>query len=240
MILHLPYILFIAFSLFHSFAAQAVQKFHADPETVIEVTASFNDANIISITGGAIESVWGTEGKVILEADVDAGHALFRPVSERPFTLFVQSEAGNTYTLSVKVHKNLIGQSILLNEFGQQNDSLNRSLKAVAFKTRVKRILRDLESSTGLKSLMGFNLKMINREIPLWRETRILFAASWRQSGLIVGRYVLTNVSNEPLRIEERELRSLSTNVRAISIRKHILDPAESTVFYLFETGGRS
>jgi hypothetical protein len=219
--------------------ALAAQKIQANPDEVVQVVASMSDANIISISGGSIESVWGTEDKVTLEANVDTGQAFFRPVSSEAFTLFVQSAAGHTYTLSVVPRVDIIGQMILLDEFSNNaSNHIERSLNIVTYKSEIKRLLKLIEQSPGIKKLRGFKLKPANKTIPLWSETRILHAMSWIQGSMIIDKYLVTNVTDEKLVIEEREFRGLASLIRAIAIRKHQLDPAETTVLYTFK--GRS
>jgi len=220
-------------------ASLATQRIAADPDAVVEVYASMKDPNIISITGGSIESVWGTEDKVSLEANVDTGQAIFRPASFTPFTLFVQSHAGNTYTLVVKPRKNEIGQSIVIDEFASDARSpFDRALKPVSYKNEVKRLLKEIETlpSGKVTTLRGFKARMVNQEIPLWRETRITHALSWTRGGMIIDKYLLTNISDQALVVEEREFASIAESVRAISIRQHQLAPAQSTVFYAFRS----
>ncbi len=226
-----------------SLPSLAAQRIHADPDTVAETYASTRDANILSISGGSIESVWGTEDKVTLEANVDTGQAIFRPASMTPFTLFVQSHAGNTYTLLVKPKADVIGQSIVIDEFAGADSlsAFDRSLTPVSYKNEVKRLLKAIEASPGGKAtdLRGFNARMVNQEVPLWRETRVTHALSWTRGGTIIDKYILTNISEQPLVVEEREFASIARHVRAIAVREHQLAPAESTIFYVFRSAGR-
>ncbi len=229
-------LLFFA-SLLVTHSAFSVQKFEASPDEVIQITASMSDANVITISGGSIESVWGTEDKVTLEANVDTGQAIFRPISPEPFTLFVQSEAGHTYTLSVVPRNDIIGQIILLNEFDQgERPAPERSAGGVAYRNDVKSLLRKMEQQAGVKNLPGFQLKAINKPVLLWAETKILHAVSWSRASMIIDKYLVTNVSEKPLVLEEREFRGLDSMIRAIALRQHQLQPAETTVLYTFRS----
>jgi conjugal transfer pilus assembly protein TraK len=220
-------------------SAWAIQKIQANPDEAVQIVASMTDANVISITGGSIESVWGTEDKVSLEANVDTGQAIFRPMSNKPFTLFVQSEAGMTYTLSVVPRSDIIGQVILLNEFDQAGETQSqRTHNIIAYKSDIKRLLKQIEQlpGHGIAKLRGFQIKTINKAIPLWVETKILHAHRWTRGSLIIDRYLLTNVSDKVLRVEEREFHNLAKHIRAISLRQLLLKPAETTVLYTFRS----
>ncbi len=214
-------------------AVFAVQKYVGNPDEIIKVSASTTDPNIISISGGSIDSVWGTEDKVMLEANVDTGQALFRPTSLTSFTLFVQTLAGNTYTLSVIPKKKLIGQSIVIDEFGQfDRASSDRELGIVAYKQIVKRLLRDIDGANGVRKIQGFRLQPVNKLRPLWAETKILHALTWHRGDMMIDKFIITNVAENLLVIEEGEFGNLGRTARAIAIRKHQLQPAESTVMY--------
>jgi len=219
--------------IFSATCANAVQKFEGNPDEIIVVKASTTDPNIISITGGSIESVWGTEDKVALEANVETGQAIFRPATLSPFTLFVQTLSGNTYTLAVTPQQKLIGQSIVINEFSTADQSgADRGLGIVAYKNVVKRLLRDIEQMQGVRELRGFRLVSVNKVKPLWAETRIVHVNSWTRNDMIIDRYLVTNITDQALVMEEREFTGLGQTIRAISIRKHSLAPAESSVMY--------
>ncbi len=232
-------LIFLLVGLLASQAAVAVQKIAANPEETVQISASMSDANVISISGGSIESVWGTDDKVTLQANDDTGQAIFQPVSNKPFTLFIRSQAGVTYTLSVVPRDDIIGQVIIIDEFEQAGEvGSARAHNIIAYKSEVKRLLKQLElkPDQGIAKLRGFQIKAVNKKVPLWAETEILHANSWVRGNMIIERYLITNVSDQTLRIEEREFHSLSENIRAISLRKLTLDPAETTVLYTFRS----
>ena len=215
--------------------AHAVQKIQADPDEATQIAASMTDANVITITGGSIESVWGTEDRVSLEANIETGQAIFRPTTAEPFTLFVQSDSGNTYTLSVVPRNNIIGQVIILNEFHNSDQSgFNRSSSIVSYKSEVKRLLKKIELNSGVTKLSGFKLQSIQKDIPLWAETKLLHAFSWSQGNMIIDKVLVTNISDKPLLLEEREFQHIHPTIRAIALRKHRLEPAETTILYTF------
>jgi type-F conjugative transfer system secretin TraK len=238
-LLTLKNLMILLTALLLSQAAVAVQKIAANPEETIQISASMSDANVISISGGSIESVWGTDDKVTLQANDDTGQAIFQPVSNKPFTLFIRSQAGVTYTLSVVPRDDIIGQVIIIDEFEQVGEvGSARAHNIIAYKSEVKRLLKQLElhPNQGVVKLRGFQVRTSNKKVPLWAETEILHAFSWVRGNMIIERYLITNLSDQPLRIEEREFRSLAKNIRAISLRKLELEPAETTVLYTFRS----
>jgi hypothetical protein len=106
----------------------------------------------------------------------------------------------------------------------------------MAYKNDVKRLLRQIEQQAGVKSLPGFRLKAVNQQVSLWAETRILHAVSWSRASMIIDKYLVTNISEKALVLEEREFRGLTDMIRAIALKKHQLAPAETTVLYTFRS----
>ena len=227
--------LFALLLCFLSLPSFAIQKIDANTDETIPVQASADDSNIIGINGGSIDSVWSTEDKVSLDKNEDTGQAIFRPLVKTPFTLFVLSDSGATYTLRVMPKPGLAGQVIVIDEFNSEGSaaSRRRALSVVPFKHEVKRWLRSLETADRpAPRLRGFRLNTVNTPVSLWRETRIVHALSWSRSDLRIDRYLVTNVSDAPLRIEEREFRTLARGIRAVALRKLELSPGETTVLY--------
>ncbi len=232
--------LFILFSLLVQPTAQAAMVIDGDPDEVISVKASLSDPNIITINGGSIESVWAAEDKVMLQANEQSGQAVFRPTSKSPFTLFVQSAAGNTYTLTVVPVERLIGQNFVIKEHDSFADQhMGHTASIVAYKKEVKRILKQIEQLRQRKRLNGFRVKSINKRVSLWQETSILHALSWNRDDMQIDRFVVTNITDAPLSLDERAFKHISPSVRAVSLRKHNLEPAESTVLYVFRSAQR-
>lgn len=220
--------------------AQAAMVIDGDPDVVISVKASLSDPNMITINGGSIESVWAAEDKVMLQANEQSGQAVFRPTSKSPFTLFVQSSAGNTYTLTVVPVERLIGQNFIIREHDTFADQhMGHTASIVAYKKEVKRILKQIEQLQQRKRLNGFRVKSINKPVSLWQETSILHAITWNRDDMQVDRFVVTNITDAPLSLDERAFKHISQSVRAVSLRKHHLEPAESTILYVFRSAQR-
>jgi len=216
---------------------QAARIIDGDSDEVISVKASLSDPNMISIDGGSIESVWAAEDKVMLQANEQSGQAVFRPISNSPFTLFVQSAAGHTYTFTVVPVDRLIGQSFVIKEHDSFNDQhLAHTANIVAYKKEVKRLLKKIEQLQKRKRLNGFRMKTVNKPVSLWQETSILHALTWNREDMQIDRFVVTNITAEPLSLDERAFKHIAQSVRAVSLRKHNLEPAESTVLYVFRS----
>ena len=214
-----------------TFAAQQVE---GDPDVPLRVIASLDNPNRLSIKDGRFISAYATDDLVNMEADLESGEIIFKPLGDEEFSIFARAESGVTYTVVVRSRKELVGQSIVISENLSTTHQYDRDVKVVSFKNQVNQLVKSIEGQVGAAKLPGFRLTAVNREVRLWKETTILHALSWSQGNLIIDKYVITNVSDSPLGLHEREFADLSKNIRAISIRDHALLPAKSTVLYTF------
>jgi len=74
----------------------------------------------------------------------------------------------------------------------------------------------------------------VNRPVQLWSESRFTMLRLYESRGLIGEKYILTNVSNEPMVLAEQEFDREQGGVVGVSIESHNLRPGESTnVFVL-------
>src|SRR5438876_965679 len=74
----------------------------------------------------------------------------------------------------------------------------------------------------------------VNRPVQLWTESRFTMLRLYESRGLIGEKYLLTNISNEPMVLAEQEFDREQGDVVGVSIESHNLRPGESTnVFVL-------
>ena len=71
----------------------------------------------------------------------------------------------------------------------------------------------------------------VNDVVPLWKESMFVRTKVVRGNSLVGEKYRLTDMSNKPMIIDEREL--YRKDVVAISIDKPDLQPAETTDVYV-------
>src|SRR2546428_131907 len=69
----------------------------------------------------------------------------------------------------------------------------------------------------------------VNRPVQLWTESRFTMLRLYENRGLIGEKYLLTNISNEPMVLAEQEFDREQGDVVGVSIESHNLRPGEST-----------
>jgi conjugal transfer pilus assembly protein TraK len=74
----------------------------------------------------------------------------------------------------------------------------------------------------------------VNRPVQLWAESRFTLLRVYEGRDLIGEKYLLTNISTEPMVLAEQEFDREQGDVIGVSIESHNLRPGESTnVFVL-------
>ena len=104
---------------------------------------------------------------------------------------------------------------------------------SIPYVERIKRLVRDMARGAVPD---GYLPAAEGREIPLWAEVRVVLVT--RFDGDFTGEvYQLTNVSDEEMRLDEREFAALAADIKAVAIVEHTLAPQQSTRIYLVREG---
>lgn len=177
-------------------------------------------------------------GEVIVECDRDKGEIYIRPVNAtgKPINLFISS-ATSTYTLLLR-HADVPADTIVI------RDKVPRqTLSDNAGAFRPKASGRSPNHIRALKTLLvamatdriptDIHVEEINQPVQLWVEARFNLMRSYEGKGLIGERYLLTNVSDQPMVLAEQEFDREDADITGISIENHNLRPGESTSVYI-------
>ena len=79
----------------------------------------------------------------------------------------------------------------------------------------------------------------VNQPVELWAEARFILMRAFEGRGLAGERYVLTNVSKEPMVLAEEEFDREGGDVLAVSIENQNLAPGESTNVFVIRDGSK-
>ncbi len=203
--------------------------------------------NIHSSHCGATPSLTGTTpagastpptnpgGDIVLECDRDKGEIYIRPTSAstRPVNLFVSS-ATATYTLLLR-RSDTPADTIVIRDRtpkalkplgltqGAAGPSPNhiRSMKAMLVAMASDRVPQDIR------------VEETNRPVLLWAQTRFAQIRQYEGRGLIGEKYLLQNLSPDPLQLAEQEFDREIGNVAGVALETHLLRPGESTSVYV-------
>jgi len=179
---------------------------------------------LIRIDGHRIRRVFGAEGDFTVTADNDNGTAYIKPTTDKQaFSVFISDDSGRTWKLLLSVADGP-SDSIIIK--GKPELSTKKAGRDMARNQAIKRVLLALESSD--ETDMGS--RETNELVPLWKEA--MFVLVKVVDGPFRGeKYMLTNTSDKPMLIDEREL--YRRGVVAVSVERPDLNPAETTAVYV-------
>ena len=213
-----------------AFALQIVDV--VDGRTV-PIAMSVKELNRVSMSDGSrIDHIWGPQDRMTLEADTDSGQLFIRAVGVKPFSIFVKADNGETYTL-LAAPKDVPAETIFLRP-PYRNSSKSSAERALPYIKRIERLAKALGRGALPEDMAPIQLQSF-RAIPFWDEVHLTKKMIYMGDTLTGEVYSLTNLTDEDMRLEEREFKSLSgaSPIVAIAIVKHLLKPHESTEVFV-------
>lgn len=210
-----------------AFALQVVDVLDGN---TVPITLSLKELNRIGMADGSrIAHLWGPQDRMTLEADTDGGQLFVRAIGAQPFSLFVKADNGETYTL-LAAPKDVPAETVFLRP-PHRNREKSTAERALPYIKRIERLAKALgnhalpDDMTPLQS---------SRVIPLWKEVHFKREMIYTGDTLTGEVYWLTNLTQEEMRLEEREFSALpGTPIAAVAIDKHLLKPHESTEVFV-------
>jgi conjugal transfer pilus assembly protein TraK len=212
-------------------SALALQVVDVVDGRTVPVKVSLKELNRISMAdGGRIDHIWGAEDRMRVEADKTSGQLFVRVIGEKPFSLFVRADNGETYTL-LAAPTDIPAETVFLRPpyHGDQNRS--SADRALPFIKRVERLMLALGRNAVPEDYTPVAAPQI---IPLWEEVHLERKTLYSGDTLTGEVYTLTNLTQEEMQLDERELRQLPGHpVVAVAIDKHRLRAHESTDVFI-------
>ncbi|WP_172600134.1 TraK domain-containing protein [Sulfuricystis multivorans] len=207
-----------------SLDAYSAQVLTGKPDDTMSARVSRSEPTMIRVEGHRIRRVFGAEGDFAVTPDKDAGTAYIKPTTDKQvLSVFVSDESGRTWKLLLAVTDGP-SDSIIIK--GKPEPGNKEQWRDVVRNQAIKRVLLALESSdeTDMES------RTTNELVPLWKEA--MFVLVKVVEGSLRGeKYMLTNTSDKPMVIDEREL--YRKGVVAVSVEQPELKPAETTAVYV-------
>lgn len=214
-----------ALLLLASLDAGAAQVLQGRPDDTLAAGLSRSEPTLIRIEGHRIRRVFGAEGDFDVKADKDAGTAFVKPTTDKPaFSAYVADDAGRTWKLLLSLTDGPADSIVIKGRGGEPAGK--RPGKDSARNLEIKRVVLalDADGETNMES------RTANELVPLWKEA--LFVLVKIVQGPLKGeKYHLSNTSDKPMVIDEREL--YRRGVVAVSVEKSELKPAETTAVYV-------
>ena len=214
-----------ALLLLASLDAGAAQVLQGRPDDTLAASLSRSEPTLIRIEGHRIRRVFGAEGDFDVKADKDAGTAFVKPTTDKPaFSAYVADDAGRTWKLLLSLTDGPADSIVIKGRGGESAGK--RPGKDSTRNLEIKRVVLalDADGETNMES------RTANELVPLWKEA-IFVLVKIVQGPLKGEKYHLTNTSDKPMVIDEREL--YRRGVVAVSVEKSELNPAATTAVYV-------
>jgi len=212
-------------------SALALQVVDVVDGKTVPVKVSLKELNRISMADGArIDHIWGAEDRMRVEADKTSGQLFVRVIGAKPFSLFVRADNGETYTL-LAAPTDIPAETVFLRPPYHSAQSTGAADRALPFIKRIERLM----SALGRNALPeDYTPLPAPQVIPLWEEVRLERKTLFSGDALTGEIYTLTNLTQEEMLLDERELRLLPGHpVAAVAIDKHRLRAHESTEVFV-------
>ena len=224
--------------------ALALQDIEVTPDGMTTARIALHDATRIRVDGQPITQIYGAavqdaksnpSGSLIVQPLESRGEASVMPAQgagEKPISVFVDT-ATSTYTL-VLIPAETPSETIVLHDRSKASLAVRRddgisTKRASNYYREIKRLVLVLEGSEDASEL---TVKPANDIVSLWSEAKFVLTERVGGDDTMRGeRYALTNLSANPMRLDEHEF--YKPDVIAVSIEKPELAPQETTTVYL-------
>ncbi len=214
-----------ALLLLASLDAGAAQVLQGRPDDTLAASLSRSEPTLIRIDGHRIRRVFGAEGDFDVKADKDAGTAFVKPTTDKPvFSAYVADDAGRTWKLLLSLTDGPADSIVIRGRAGESYGK--RTGKDSARNLEIKRVVLALDADGETE----MDARAANELVPLWKEAMFVLVKIV-QGPLRGEKYHLSNTSDKPMVIDERDL--YRRGVVAVSVEKAELKPAETTTVYV-------
>ena len=215
--------------------AFSAQVLSAKQGETLSATVSKTEPTLIQIEGHRVRKIFGSEGDFIVTPDKFSGSAYLKPSADKSvFSIFVSDENGKTWNLLLSVVDGP-AEVITIREPGGAAAASVAKGHDLPRVEAIKQMLFDLMGQAGDDDA---DTQAVNDIVPLWVESRFVRVKIIKGSSLVGEKYVLTNTSNKPLDIDEREL--YRKGVVAVSVRKPYLQPSETTDVFVISNNSEA
>jgi len=212
-------------------SAFALQVVNVVDGNTVPVVLSQKEVNRISMSDDSrIVHIWGAQNRMSVETDTDSGQLFVQAIGSKPFSVFIKADNGDTYTL-LATPKKVPAETIFLRPpYG--NSRRSAADRAMPYIKRIQRLATVLGKG-GLPE--NTTPTHTSKVIPLWDEVHFKQVITYTGDTLIGEVYLLTNLTDKAMRLEEREFRGLPGEypIGAVAIDKHQLKPQASTEVFV-------
>lgn len=190
-------------------------------------------ARVLDVIGDVFDASKNPAGRLIVLKDPD-GEFYLKPMPGQvlPVKLDVKTDRGTVGLLLQPAET--IGETLTLRVAGgqaQRSASEAAAGKAGAYERSLKALMLAMASPDMVGELAVQNLPGGGEVVALWQEARFVLKARYEAGGLVGESYELTNVSAQPMVIDEREF--FKPGVGAVGVLRMNLAPGQSTSVWI-------
>jgi len=214
-----------------SLPASATQFIENSDRGHVQVNISVNEQNRLAIEGRRITTVVPSQKGILTVAKDEVLGALYFGLAQESshagtVTLFVTDDKGVTYKL-ILVPRPIAGEEIILRPPAKKGGPLADG-RAASYQRRIKDLILAM-ADDGLKG--NVEAIAVNKEVPLWKEGRLVMLAKYVDSELVGEKYRLTNTSPSDMLLTEQEL--YRRGVRAVAVEHQTLGTGDGTDIFI-------
>jgi conjugal transfer pilus assembly protein TraK len=209
--------------------ALAVQIVEGGDGSTIYARLSKKEMTRLALEHGRIASLRVKQGELGIDPDDETGQ-LFLSVPDganKPVNGFLTTDAGHTYTLVLQI-VDAPADSIIIKQPGTAPTAPRGEFKAAGYDKAVKRMVSAMAND---ELPDDAQIKEIGRRLDLWQEAALTLERQYVAGELVGERYLVANVSQEAMVLDEREF--YRKGVSAIALDQLNLAPGAATRLYV-------
>ncbi|KQQ44673.1 hypothetical protein ASF61_21330 [Duganella sp. Leaf126] len=209
--------------------AKAVQIVEGGDGSTLYAKLSKKEMTRLAVDHGRVASLRVREGELGIDADEETGQ-VFLTVPDgasKPINGFLTTDAGNTYTLVLQI-VDAPADSIIIKQPRQRSALARNDFKSGAYDKAIKRLIGVM---AGDELPEDIEVTQVGRKLDLWQEASMLLETRYSSGDMVGERYVLANVSQAPMVLDEREF--YRPGVHVIALDQLNLAPEASTRLYI-------
>lgn len=210
--------------LLNSIQSQAAQViYQGSPTESTTAVVSRHEPNLVTVDGRKIRRIYGAEGLFTVKPEPDTGAAWIKPISDKPMmSAYITDEDGQHYKLLLKV-EDVPAETIIVKGRGVSSGSS---------------LLMSKKNEPRNDDILNTTIALFNGDgdskhdtIPLWKGTRFELVKVFELRGIRGETYILTNISNKQIIMDEREF--YRNGVQSVTIESSTLEAGQSTRIFI-------
>ena len=224
-------LILVLVALCHAIIAAASQEIEIKDGGTYKVKVSSSELSRFTVQDGRIDKAGVGYNSWDAKPDKDSGELFIKPrdSNKSPFSFFLRDSFGNTVTL-IAMPMDIPSETITLKPATKKVARTKDGGDAgQAFVDDIKTLIKDMVSG----NLDPYLVEDMGDDVPLWKEAKITFDKRYTATTLVGEQYTLTNISGGKMTLDEREFASFGDQLKAVSLEKLVLEPAESTRLFI-------